>query len=276
MALRRAAAPQVATDVACAASTIGVRFQFIFCILGLGMLASVVTAITELDIAEENVARAAVEALANEKLRRISETHSRGSMEHSTPPSRLSAPGLKQDAVDEAPYRGSTDSEVEDEPEPAETSAPVAPAAPPPEPAAVAQPMERQVPPSARFSAGEAGTPRSAAGAQPSVRHSASGPLPLPSPPADIRLRPTPPNSPPWFVQPAAGDPPQLRLTNGLVLQTFLARGAEERARARAERAARVAARRESHPEQGEEDVLHATAAHRHGRILSPAEWSDA
>ena len=250
------------------------------------MLASVVTAITELDLAEEAVARAAVEALAREKLRRISETHRRGSAEPSTPPARLSGVGMKQEASvergEKVPY--GSGSESEDEPaDQAVTPAPaVAPAPPPLQQVAAAQPMERQIPPAARFSAGEPlpSARIGAGGPPPFARHSASGPLPLPAVPADIRLRPTPPNSPPWFVpQAQQGDPPPMRLNSesaGLAPQTFIARGAEERARARAERAARVAARRESHSEQAEEDVQHANAAHRHGRILSPAEWSDA
>lgn len=244
------------------------------------MLASVVTAIVELDAAEEAVARAAVESLARDKLRRISETHSRGSAEPSTPVARLSASDSKPDEiverVTEIAPQGHSDMDSSDTEEPDEPPAPVAPA-----PVAAAQPMERQVPLSARFSAGEAQPwVRTSAGAPPPpTRHSASGPLPLPSPPADIRLRPTPPNSPPWFVPQAPGDPPPMRLhtqSNGLVTQAFIARGAEERARARAERAARVAARREALTGQVEEDALHVNAAQQQRRMLSPADWSDA
>jgi hypothetical protein len=235
------------------------------------MLASVVTAVVELDAAEEAVARAAVESLARDKLRRISDTQGRGSAEPSTPVARRQASELKPDTtvervVEMAP-QGHSDLSDEEEPD--------EPPAPP------AQPMERQVPPSARFSAGEAQpTVRTSADAPPPfTRHSASGPLPLPSVPADIRLRPTPPNSPPWFVPQAPADPPPMRLfseSSGFVTQAFMARGAEERARARAERAARVAARREALARQVEEDAMHVNTAQQQRRMLSPADWSDA
>ena len=116
----------------------------------------------------------------------------------------------------------------------------------------------------------------------PATRFSASGPLLLPSPLADVRLRPTFLDAPPWFVPQATppGDPAATRRhseSSGLLAQASMARGAEERARARAERAARVAARREAaEREQIEEDALHANAARQHRRILPPAEWSDA
>ena len=227
-----------------------VRFHFVFCVLGLGMLASLITAITELDLAEQNVARAAAEAAAREKLRRNSETHSRASLEPSTPPFTLTAAPLEQgefmeERAETPPQQsaGSSDSEQE-EPNPV---------------LARAAPLQRQIPPAAHGNAG--------------------GPMPLPMPSADVRLRPTPPNSPPWFVPQAAAAPPPLLLhsdSNGLVSQAFIARGAEERARARAERAARVAERRMTLAQRVEEDALHANAAPHHRRILSPAEWSDA
>ena len=241
---------RAATDSLHAESTIAVRFHFIFCVLGLGMLASLITAITELDLAEQSVARAAVEAIAREKLRRISETHSRGSLEPSTPPVTATAAPLEQgefmEERAETPQQsvGSSDSEQEEEPDAG---------------LAQAASLQRQVPPVARVNA--------------------DGPMPLPMPPADVRLRPTPPNSPPWFVPQSPAAPPPLLLhsdSNGLVSQSFIARGAEERARARAERAARVAERRMTMAQRVEEDALHANTAQQHRRILSPAEWSDA
>jgi hypothetical protein len=214
------------------------------------MLASLITAITELDLAEQSVARAAAEAAARQKLRRISETHSRGSLEPATPPVTVTGAPLEQGefmeerAVTPQQSAGSSDSEDE---EPGR-GLPHTPS------------LQRQIPPAARLNAG--------------------GPLPLPMPPADVRLRPTPPNSPPWFVpQASPAAPPPLLLhsdVNGLVSQAFIARGAEERARARAERAARVAERRMTMAQRVEEDALHANTAQQHRRILSPAEWSDA
>ena len=241
-----------ATDSLRTESTIAVRFHFIFCVLGLGMLASLIAAITELDLAEQSVARAAAEAAARQKLRRISETHSRGSLEPSTPPVTVTGAPLEQGEFMEeravTPQQSAGSSDSEDEEDDRVQGLPRAPS------------LQRQIPPAARVDTG--------------------GPPPLPMPPADMRLRPTPPNSPPWFVpQASPAAPPPLQLhsdVNGLVSQSFIARGAEERARARAERAARVAERRMTMAQRVEEDALHANTAQQHRRILSPAEWSDA
>jgi hypothetical protein len=116
-------------------------------------------------------------------------------------------------------------------------------------------------------------------------------PPPLPLPPADRRAlhsveRP-PSASPPWFVaQPTAGADamPFLELppaaaappSAGLAPLAFMVRGADERARARADRAVRVAARRQELAASAEQDAAHVAAAQRTRRMPSPADWSDA
>ena len=242
-------------------TTNGERFQFLFCVFGLGLLASLITSLAELDVAEENVARAAVDALARQKLRRVSETLSRHNSVEPSTPHRASAV-LAQDLVVQhvATRQKMPPTQLSDTPEPAE---PAEAPQPPSGPVVPAELPQKEVPPAAQ---------------------AGSGARPQPAPPADAQLRPTPPSppsSPPWFVpQAPQSEPPPLQLHSesaGLVSQACIARGAEERARARAERAVRVAARREAmRTGRAEEDAQHANAAQQNRRLASPADWSDA
>jgi hypothetical protein len=296
-----------------AGSANGNRFQFLFCCFGLGLLASLVSAFDALSVATEDVARVALEARARQRhsvataddgdgdalfpfrlaFRRLAPAplHASGAdtahvaaqhwrfaaheahLSHEahradeTPPPRRRFSDHEEaslrlgdgPAAEEIRAALLAALQVEGADAPA---ARVEPSPPPPElaPAALSQEVAAPV-------------------------RGPTLPPPLPVPPAELQpLRAaTPPGaSPPWFAsQPPPGSPPPLHLPgsgsgggSGLVPMVFMGRGADERARARAERAARVAAARRAHL-PAEQDAAHAALRHSR-RMPSPHEWSDA
>jgi hypothetical protein len=321
----------------------GCRFQFLFCVLGLGLLASLIGAFTELTVATEAVARAALETHTQLRMSTFFDDDDNGGVggdggevhshraEHSLHRSLTTlahaadgARALLHTLSHPHPHPRSSSSEASQHshaavPHTAMTGAPAAgalgaqpelqsrgggvAAAPAPPAASTQAPPRLELLQQQPGASGPATPPPGASSdddgmavaapialtAAPQQVHAPlpRAPPPLPLPPVGRRaLQPVerPPSaSPPWFVatQPSAGDMPVLELlpaappSTGLAPLAFMVRGADERARARAERAARVAARRQEQA-AAEQDAAHVNAALRNRRMHSPADWSDA